>query len=156
MIPILNDLHDPPIESARQTLTIGTADLEVAKLLQVPLNSPVAEVRRVFIAAISSGSIWICGRKWIALPPLPPWKTLIIWHKAARGPRLIDGSGSAISRLGGQARAPKPGACRRSAVIGSLVPRAPSVLRAPNGKRGLRARRCWSAHWQQHWLSSAT
>ena len=39
------------ITSARQTLTIGTADLEVAKLLQVPLNSPVAEVRRVFTTA---------------------------------------------------------------------------------------------------------
>ncbi|MBA2400463.1 MAG: GntR family transcriptional regulator, partial [Bradyrhizobium sp.] len=51
VIPILNDMRDPPIESARQTLTIGTADLEVAKLLQIPLNSPVAEVRRVFTTA---------------------------------------------------------------------------------------------------------
>ena len=48
VIPILKDLGDPVIKSARQTLTIGTADLEAAKLLQVPLNSPVAEVRRVF------------------------------------------------------------------------------------------------------------
>jgi GntR family transcriptional regulator len=51
VIPILNDLRDPAITSARQTLTIGTADLEAAKLLQVPLNSPVAEVRRVFTTA---------------------------------------------------------------------------------------------------------
>jgi GntR family transcriptional regulator len=51
VIPILNDLRDPAIASARQTLTIGTADLEAAKLLQIPLNSPVAEVRRVFTAA---------------------------------------------------------------------------------------------------------
>jgi GntR family transcriptional regulator len=51
VIPILNDLRDPAISSARQTLTIGTADLEAAKLLQVPLNSPVAEVRRVFTTA---------------------------------------------------------------------------------------------------------
>ena len=50
VIPILHDLRDPTIASARQTLTIGTADLEVAKLLHVPLNSPVAEVRRVFTA----------------------------------------------------------------------------------------------------------
>ena len=50
VIPILHDLRDPAIESARQMLTIGTADLEVAKLLHVPLNSPVAEVRRVFTA----------------------------------------------------------------------------------------------------------
>ena len=51
VIPILNDLRDPAISSARQTLTIGTADLEAAKLLQIPLNSPVAEVRRVFTTA---------------------------------------------------------------------------------------------------------
>lgn len=51
VIPILKDLRDPAITSARQTLTIGTADLEAAKLLQIPLNSPVAEVRRVFTAA---------------------------------------------------------------------------------------------------------
>jgi GntR family transcriptional regulator len=51
VIPILKDLRDPAITSARQTLTIGIADLEVAKLLQVPLNSPVAEVRRVFSTA---------------------------------------------------------------------------------------------------------
>lgn len=51
VIPILNDMRDPAISSARQTLTIGTADLEVARLLQVPLNSPVAEVRRVFTSA---------------------------------------------------------------------------------------------------------
>jgi GntR family transcriptional regulator len=51
VIPILKDMRDPAISSARQTLTIGTADLEAAKLLQVPLNSPVAEVRRVFTAA---------------------------------------------------------------------------------------------------------
>jgi GntR family transcriptional regulator len=51
VIPILKDMRDPAISSARQTLTIGTADLEAARLLQVPLNSPVAEVRRVFTAA---------------------------------------------------------------------------------------------------------
>jgi GntR family transcriptional regulator len=54
VIPILKDMRDPAISSARQTLTIGTADLEAAKLLQIPLNSPVAEVRRVFTAADST------------------------------------------------------------------------------------------------------
>jgi GntR family transcriptional regulator len=29
-------------------LTIASADLEVARLLEVPMNSPVAEVRRLF------------------------------------------------------------------------------------------------------------
>jgi GntR family transcriptional regulator len=51
VIPILKDMRDPSISSARQTLTIGTADLEVAGLLGIPLNSPVAEVRRVFTTA---------------------------------------------------------------------------------------------------------
>jgi GntR family transcriptional regulator len=51
VIPILKDLRDPPIKSARQTLTIATADLEAARLLRIPLNSPVAEVRRVFTTA---------------------------------------------------------------------------------------------------------
>jgi len=36
------------IVSARQVLTISTADLEVARHLQVSVNAPVAEVRRVF------------------------------------------------------------------------------------------------------------
>ncbi len=51
VIPILKDMRNPSVSSARQTLTIGTADLEVARLLQVPLNSPVADVRRVFTTA---------------------------------------------------------------------------------------------------------
>ncbi len=51
VIPILKDMRDPAITGARQTLTIGTADLEAAKLLRIPLNSPVAEVRRVFTTA---------------------------------------------------------------------------------------------------------
>ena len=51
VIPILHDMRDPRIAHARQTLTIGTADLDVAKLLKIPLNSPVAEVRRVFTSA---------------------------------------------------------------------------------------------------------
>ena len=59
VIPILNDLRDPAIASARQTLTIGTADLEAARLLQIPLNSPVAEVRRVFTA--EDGSVIYLG-----------------------------------------------------------------------------------------------
>lgn len=48
VIPILETMTDPAIHAARQTLSIGTADIEVAKLLKIPLNSPVAEVRRIF------------------------------------------------------------------------------------------------------------
>jgi GntR family transcriptional regulator len=59
VIPILNDLKDPAIAQARQTLTIGTADLEVARFLNIPLNSPVAEVRRVF--TIADGTVIYLG-----------------------------------------------------------------------------------------------
>ena len=37
------------IADARQTLTIGTADVEVAEHLKMPLNAPVAHVRRVAV-----------------------------------------------------------------------------------------------------------
>jgi GntR family transcriptional regulator len=38
------------IAKARQTLTIGSADVDTAELLRVPVNAPIAEVRRVFNA----------------------------------------------------------------------------------------------------------
>lgn len=50
VIPVLLDLPGVEIAQARQTLTISTADLEAAERLGVPLNSPVALVRRVFTA----------------------------------------------------------------------------------------------------------
>ena len=39
------------IASARQTLTIGSADVEVAERLSMPLNAPVAHVSRVAVDA---------------------------------------------------------------------------------------------------------
>jgi GntR family transcriptional regulator len=51
VIPILVEMRDPAIAQARQTFTIGSADLEVARALGVPLGAPVAEVRRVFTSA---------------------------------------------------------------------------------------------------------
>jgi GntR family transcriptional regulator len=36
------------IASAHQVLTIGTADMEIAQMLEIPVGSPVAEVRRIF------------------------------------------------------------------------------------------------------------
>ncbi len=52
VIPLLAALpRDVGIAHARQVLTIGTADMEVARLLQVPVNAPVADVRRVFTDA---------------------------------------------------------------------------------------------------------
>lgn len=59
VIPILKKLRSPRIATARQTLTIGVADLDVARLLHVPLNSPVAEVRRVFTSP--SGTVIYLG-----------------------------------------------------------------------------------------------
>lgn len=51
VIPILTRMRNPAIATARQTLTIGTAGLDVARHLGIASNAPVAEVRRVFNAA---------------------------------------------------------------------------------------------------------
>jgi GntR family transcriptional regulator len=50
IIPILAELPGLRIARARQTLTIGTADMEVAEHIRIPVNAPVGEVRRVFNA----------------------------------------------------------------------------------------------------------
>jgi GntR family transcriptional regulator len=47
VIPVLLDLPGVVISRAWQTLAIGTADFEVARLIGMPVNAPVAEVRRV-------------------------------------------------------------------------------------------------------------
>jgi len=49
VIPLL--VSDPALRIARAhpVLTIGTADMEVAGHLQVPVNTPIAEVRRLFL-----------------------------------------------------------------------------------------------------------
>jgi GntR family transcriptional regulator len=51
VIPILAKMKEPSIAKAHQTLTIGTAEADVAKHLKIGLNAPVAEVRRVFTSA---------------------------------------------------------------------------------------------------------
>lgn len=50
VIPLLLKMSDVKIAKAHQTLVISTADVEIANLLDVAVNSPVAEVRRVFNA----------------------------------------------------------------------------------------------------------
>ena len=50
VVPVLMDLPEVVIASARQSLRISTADLEMARLLNIPVSSPVAEVRRVCVA----------------------------------------------------------------------------------------------------------
>ena len=46
-LPVLTALPGLKIASARQTLTISTADVETSGLLGIAVNAPVAEVRRV-------------------------------------------------------------------------------------------------------------
>ncbi len=48
VIPLLIEMPSVKIVTARQVLTISTADLEVARHLGVSVNAPVADVRRVF------------------------------------------------------------------------------------------------------------
>lgn len=48
VIPLLMEMPTVKIVTARQVLTISTADLEVARHLGIHVNAPVAEVRRVF------------------------------------------------------------------------------------------------------------
>jgi GntR family transcriptional regulator len=50
VIPVMVDLPNVTIASARQTLRISTADVEIARLLAVAVGSPVAEVRRICLA----------------------------------------------------------------------------------------------------------
>jgi GntR family transcriptional regulator len=48
VIPLLMAMPSVKIATARQVLTISTADLEVARHLGINVNAPVADVRRVF------------------------------------------------------------------------------------------------------------
>lgn len=48
VIPLLVSMTPRRIARARQTLSIGIADMEAARHLGISVNAPVAEVRRVF------------------------------------------------------------------------------------------------------------
>jgi GntR family transcriptional regulator len=48
VIPLLVSLPEVLITRARQRLRVSTADVETAEHLRIPVNSPVAEIRRVF------------------------------------------------------------------------------------------------------------
>ena len=47
-IPTLVELAPASIVKARQTLTIGSADAEAARLMRIPADSPIGRVQRVF------------------------------------------------------------------------------------------------------------
>lgn len=49
-LPVLTSLPGLKFASARQTLTISKADPETARLLGIPVNTPMADVRRVLCA----------------------------------------------------------------------------------------------------------
>lgn len=49
IIPVMLDLNTVPIHRAKQTLRITSADIETSELMEIPLNAPVAEVRRIFL-----------------------------------------------------------------------------------------------------------
>ncbi|MBF5007733.1 GntR family transcriptional regulator [Diaphorobacter caeni] len=49
VLAILHNVANERIAHARQTLTIASADLEMAELLDIPLNAPVAKVFRVAV-----------------------------------------------------------------------------------------------------------
>ena len=50
VIPVLMDLKEVEIGSARQILTISTAGVEAANALNISASAPIAEIRRVFCA----------------------------------------------------------------------------------------------------------
>jgi GntR family transcriptional regulator len=49
VIPVMLDLKPVQIKRAKQTLRISSADIEASRLMEIPLNAPVAEVRRIFL-----------------------------------------------------------------------------------------------------------
>lgn len=49
VIPVLESLADVEIKDVRQTFAFSTADFETASLLDIPVNAPIGDVRRVLI-----------------------------------------------------------------------------------------------------------
>ena len=47
VLPILSDMPGVQIATAHQSLQISSADFELARQLEVPVNTPTAEIRRV-------------------------------------------------------------------------------------------------------------
>lgn len=49
VIPVLESLAGIEINDVRQTFAFSTADIETASLLEIPVNGPIGDVRRVLI-----------------------------------------------------------------------------------------------------------
>lgn len=56
---ILRDMPDLELQEIRQTITIGTADMELSRMLEIPLNAPVAHAYRT--ATDATGTIVFVG-----------------------------------------------------------------------------------------------
>jgi len=54
VVPVMLDHEAIDIAQAHQTLTIGTAEAETAALLRIPVQAPVAHVKRLFRASDDS------------------------------------------------------------------------------------------------------
>ena len=50
VIPVLESLPDVTIKDVRQTFAFSTADIETASILEIPVNAPIGEVRRVLLS----------------------------------------------------------------------------------------------------------
>ena len=65
VIPRLKKLKNLQIDEAWQTITIGSADQDVATHLQVPIGSPIGVVRRIITdsngTASDMGELNYCG-----------------------------------------------------------------------------------------------
>ena len=60
VIVVLDSLPSVKIRTMRQCLTIETADLEEASLLEIPVGAPVGIMRRVICDR--NGHCYLCGR----------------------------------------------------------------------------------------------
>ena len=49
VIPVLESRPDVAINDVRQTFAFSTADIETASHLEIPVNAPIGDVRRVLI-----------------------------------------------------------------------------------------------------------
>ncbi|MDO9440856.1 MAG: GntR family transcriptional regulator [Beijerinckiaceae bacterium] len=58
---LISDVPGIEITAVRQTLTIGSADLEISSILDIPINSPVAFVERVVMVADGSVALLTIG-----------------------------------------------------------------------------------------------
>lgn len=56
---ILRDMPGLKLQEIRQTITVGTADVELSRMLEIPLNAPVAHAYRT--ATDSEGTIVFVG-----------------------------------------------------------------------------------------------